>query len=210
MLSELKKIVDAEAGLEPADLRLSASVLLERQFLYADQILDKKHYHRIITHVPYFTNLFDALNRRLVFDHEYGLVGTLPLDGSKSVQLPFEEAVLLLCLRLVYEEGVEKYEARRGSVFTDSETVLNRFESLARRERPGLMRLREMLKGFARFGLIELNEERDRVIALQLRPALRLVTTEAYLQQLESFLENRGEEVELVGCEPEEVSDEEA
>jgi len=195
MLSDLKKLLDAEPNLELSDMRQTASVLLERQFLYADQSLDKKHYHRVISHIPYFTNLFEALNRRLVFDQDYGLVGTLPQDGAKVVQLSQEEALLLLCLRLLYEEGVEKFEARQGSVFTDSETLLNRYQSLARRERPGLVRLREILRNFARFGLIEVQDELDRVIGLQIRPALRLVTTEGYISQLEAMIEGRAEVV---------------
>lgn len=202
MLSDLKKILDAEPNLELSDMRQTASVLLERQFLYADQSLDKKHYHRVISHIPYFTNLFEALNRRVVFDQDYGLVGTLPQDGAKVVQLSQEEALLLLCLRLLYEEGVEKFEARQGSVFTDSETLLNRYQSLARRERPGLVRLREILRNFARFGLIEVQDELDRVIGLQIRPALRLVTTEGYISQLEAMIEGRAEVVVEQQSEP--------
>lgn len=193
MLYELRKLLDAEAELELSEMKQTASVLLERQFLYADQSLDKKHYHRVISHIPYFTNLFDALNRRLVYDQDYGLVGILPQEGARVVQLGQEEALFLLCLRLLYEEGVEKFEARQGSVYSDSETLLTRYQSLARRERPGLVRLREILRSFARFGVIEIEEEHDRVIALQLRPALRLVTTEGYLSQLEAMLEGRGE-----------------
>jgi hypothetical protein len=202
MLSDLKKLLDAEPNLELSDMRQTASILLERQFLYADQSLDKKHYQRVISHIPYFTNLFEALNRRLVFDQDYGLVGTLPQDGAKVVQLSQEEALLLLCLRLLYEEGVEKFEARQGSVFTDSETLLNRYQSLARRERPGLVRLREILRNFARFGLIEVQDELDRVIGLQIRPALRLVTTEGYISQLEAMIEGRAELVVEQQAEP--------
>lgn len=193
MLYELRKLLDAESDLELSEMRQSASVLLERQFLYADQSLDKKHYHRVISHIPYFTNLFDALNRRLVYDQDYGMVGILPQEGARVVQLNQEEAIFLLSLRLLYEEGVEKFEARQGSVFSDSESLLNRYQSLARRERPGLVRLREILRSLARFGLIEIEDEHDRVIGLQLRPALRLVTTEGYLSQLEAMLEGRGE-----------------
>lgn len=211
MLYELKRLLDAEADLELSDMKQTASVLLERQFLYADQSRDKKHYHRVITHTAYFTNLFDALNRRLVYDQDYGLVGILPQEGARVVQLPQEEALLLLCLRLLYEEGVEKFEARQGSVFTDSETLLNRYQTLARRERPGLVRLREILRTLSRFGLIEVEDEQDRVIALQIRPAVRLVTTEGYLSQLEAMLEGREEEgVEQLSEEAGERADEEA
>lgn len=193
MLHELKKLLDADEGLAPSEMRQTASVLLERQFLYADESRDKKHYHRIIGHIPYFTNLFDALNRRLVFDHDFGMVGILPQDGSRTVQLAQDEALLLLCLRLLYEEGVEKFEATHGSVFTDTESLLNRYQTLARRERPGLVRLREILRTLGRFGLIEVEDELDRVIALKIRPAVRLVTTEGYLAQLEAMLEGREE-----------------
>ncbi|HJV66447.1 MAG TPA: DUF4194 domain-containing protein [Geomonas sp.] len=184
-------------------------MLLERQFLYADQSRDKKHYHRVIGHIPYFSNLFDALNRRLVYDQDYGLVGILPQEGARAVQLPQEEALLLLCLRLLYEEGVEKFEAHQGSVFTDSETLLNRYQTLVRRERPGLVRLRDILRTFGRFGLIEVEDEQDRVILLQIRPALRLVTTEGYLGQLEAMLEGRETEAGE-GAETGEGMDEEA
>ncbi|MCM0080181.1 DUF4194 domain-containing protein [Geomonas sp. Red32] len=211
MLNELKRLLDAEADLQAADMRQTASVLLERQFLYADQSRDKKHYHRVIGHIPYFTNLFDALNRRLVYDQDYGLVGILPQDGARVVQLAQEESLLLLCLRLLYEEGVEKFEARQGSVFTETEALLNRYQTLVRRERPGLVRLREILRTFCRFGIIEVEDEQDRVISLQIRPAVRLVTTEGYIGQLESMIS--GGEAEADGEESEETgesADEEA
>jgi len=190
MLSELKKIIDTES-VELADMKQTASVLLERQFLYADQSHDKKHFHRIINHIPYFSNLFEALNRRIVYDREFGYVGSMPEDGTKVVQLPNEDAILLLCLRLIYEEGVEKFEVNQGSVYTDSETLLNRYVALARRDRPILGKLRETLKSFGRFGLIEVEEENDRIIPIQVRPTIRLVTTEAYIAQLEDFLQGR-------------------
>lgn len=192
MLSELKKIIEAES-VELADMKQAASVLLERQFLYADQSRDKKHYQRVINHIPYFSNLFEALNRRIVYDHEFGYVGSMPEDGTKVVQLPNEDAILLLCLRLIYEEGIEKFEVKQGSVFTDSETLLNRYVALARRERPILGKLRETLKSFGRFGLIEVEEENDRTIPIQIRPTVRLVTTEAYIAQLEDFLQGRAQ-----------------
>ena len=192
MLSELKKIIEAES-VELADMKQAASVLLERQFLYADQSRDKKHYQRVINHIPYFSNLFEALNRRIVYDHEFGYVGSMPEDGTKVVQLPNEDAILLLCFRLIYEEGIEKFEVKQGSVFTDSETLLNRYVALARRERPILGKLRETLKSFGRFGLIEVEEENDRTIPIQIRPTVRLVTTEAYIAQLEDFLQGRAQ-----------------
>lgn len=211
MLYDLKKLLDAEADLEPSEMKQTASVLLERQFLYADQSLDKKHYHRVIGHIPYFTNLFDAINRRLVYDQDYGLVGILPQEGARVVQLPQDETLMLLCMRLLYEEGVEKFEASHGSVFSDTETLLTRYQTLTLRDRPGLVRLREILRTFSRFGLIEVQEERDRVIALQLRPALRLVTSEGYLAQLEAVLECREETpAEQAEDEAEGSADEEA
>lgn len=213
MLYEMKKLIDAEADLEPSELRQTASVLLERQFLYADQGLDRKHYHRVIAHAPYFTNLFDAINRRLVCDQDYGLVGILPLEGARVTQLARDETLLLLCLRLIYEEGVERFDASHGSVFSDTETLLQRYQTLARRERPGLVRLREILRTLSRFGLIEVKDEEDRVIALQLRPALRLVTPEGYLARLEAMLDEGAPEkdaAEDADSATTEVSDEEA
>lgn len=211
MLSELKKILETVEGVELSDMRQTASVLLDRQFLYADQSRDKKHYHRVISHLSYFTNLFDALNRRIVYDHDFGFVGTLPQDGTKVVQLPYEEAIMLLCLRLLYEEGVEKFESRHGSVFTDSEVLLNRYVSLARRDRPIFGKLREILKSFGKFGLIELHEESERLIPIQVRPAIRLVTTEGYIAQLEEYLQGRAQpEAESATLNCTEAADEEA
>ncbi|MEI6206069.1 MAG: DUF4194 domain-containing protein [Desulfuromonadales bacterium] len=201
MLSELKKIIDTES-VELADMKQTASVLLERQFLYADQSRDKKHYQRVINHITYFSKLFAALNRRIVYDHEFGYAGSMPEDGTKVVQLPNEDAILLLCLRLIYEEGIEKFDVKQGSVFTDSETLLNRYVALARRERPILGKLRETLKSFGRFGLIEVEAENDRTIPIQIRPTVRLVTTEAYIAQLEDFLQGRAQpEAETLGTE---------
>lgn len=194
MLSDLKKAADKSELYEPEDFQRAAGELLARQFLYADNPRQRGHYLLVSRELDYFRKLFEALNWSLRHDPDLLYVGILPRDGEGSLRLKHEDALLLLTLRLLYEEALERYDMEQGSAWTDTEIWLTRYEVLTRRERPTLSRLREIVALFARHGLVQRGEEdgEARILRLKIRPAVRLVAGDAWLARLEAFLD--GEE----------------
>jgi Domain of unknown function (DUF4194) len=117
MLRDLEKVIDecdASGGdgekLE-IELRQAAQNLWRAQFLYQTDFGSKAHYELILEHRTYFENLFAALGYRIVGgrpnDRFMGLLAT-DLPARQSMKL--DESLLLLVLRLYYEEAFKRYE----------------------------------------------------------------------------------------------------
>ncbi|MBT1070678.1 DUF4194 domain-containing protein [Pelotalea chapellei] len=188
MLHELKRIYDKDETIIIDELRRAAAIAMERQFLFCDNRRDQRSYHHLLDHEDYFRNLFDALGLDLICDRTAGYVGVVPRELSLLVGLDSEHSLFLLALRLNYERYVQECRIGENSqAFTDSEVLLDIYESHTKRKRPGLVRLRAILNTFSRQGLLEKDEDEDKLIRFRIRPSIRDVVTHSYLQALEEF-----------------------
>lgn len=177
MLRDLRQVCERPGQAEPADFRAAAAALLRRQFLLLERIGDRDAYRLVVNHFDYFSNLFDALGWTLHRDDTFGLVGLLPGDAEGYRHLRLVDSLMLLCLRLLYEEGLERFEAREGCVFAQAEALLGRYETLLKRKRPLLSDFREILRRLRRYSLIEMQEEsEDGLPVIRILPTIRLVT----------------------------------
>lgn len=190
MLHELRRMLDKDETLSAEDLRRAAAVALERQFLFGDKNRDQRHFHQILDAEEYFRNLFDALNLELVCDRTAGYLGVVPRESQLTLGLDTESSLFLLVLRVIYEQAAR--ECRIGEysqVLTDSEALVDSYLAHTRRKRPGLVRLREILRSFSRQGLLEIDEDEDKAIRFRIRPSIRDIVTPSFLQALEDYLE---------------------
>ena len=196
MLRDLEKIVDeadeADGSGEELEraLRSAAQHLWRAQFLYEMDWGVKEAYDLIRRHGAYFENLFDALGYRLVgrpIDRYVGLVAK-ELPSRQSMKL--DETLLLLVMRLHYEEALKKFEINEaGEVEVESETILELYEERTRRERPLISRVREILTSFRQRGLVRVEDQGDkRTFILFLRPALPVVVAQDTLAALETLV----------------------
>jgi len=209
MLHELRRVLDKDETLAAEDLRRAASVALERQFLFGDKKRDQRSYHQILDAEDYYRNLFDALNLDLVCDRTAGYVGVVPRELSLTVVMDTEHSLFLLVLRVIYERFAQ--ECRIGEysqAFTDSNVLVEAFEAHSGRKRPGLVRLREILKTFSRQGLLEIDEDEDKAIRFRIRPSVRDMVTHGFLQALEEYAnigEGEGTIAEAAGGDDENI-----
>ncbi|TGO02776.1 hypothetical protein PN36_19340 [Candidatus Thiomargarita nelsonii] len=190
MLKELKHISERYENYTAADYKKATAILLERQFLYGDKKRDREYYLTILRELDYFIDLFDALGWRLVNEPDFQCLGLLPDEEQSYLNLKLEETILLLCLRLLYEEAIKNFKVEQGLALESSESLLNRYETLTGRTRPTLSHFKDILTLFSRHGILDKGEETDKTIKITIRPAIRLVTPAAYLKRLEEFLEN--------------------
>jgi hypothetical protein len=205
MLRELEKLIEEEesSGGDPErlerELRQAALHLWRSQFVYESDWGSKTHYDLIRRHGAYFENLFDALGYRIVVGRAVdGYVGILATELPPRQSMRLEESLLLLVLRLYYEEAFKRYEITdAGEIEVDSETILQVYEERTRRQRPNVGRVQEILSQFKQRGLVRMSDEGDnRNFTLYLRPALPIVVAEDMLASLEEFVAKAGQTTE--------------
>lgn len=195
MLRDLSKLIDdedSEGGdgerLEK-DLRQAAQQLWRAQFIYENDWGMKGAYEVLRRHIGYFENLFDALGYRVVGRPNDGYVGLVASDLPPRQSMKLDESLLLLVLRLHYEEAFARFEAKEfGEVEVDSDQILQIYEDRTHRERPNFGRVKEILTSFSRRGLVRIVDQDDKNFILFLRPALPIVVSKDTLGSLEEFV----------------------
>ncbi len=196
-LKDLEKIVDEceASGGDPdvleTELRRAAQNLWRAQFLYQTDFGSKTSYDLILQHRSYFENLFAALGYRVVggrMNDQY--LGLLATDLPARQTMKLDESLLLLVLRLHYEEAFKRFEITdSGEIEVDGETILQLYEDRTRRTRPPVTRVHDILTAFRQRGLLRLEDQGDsRTFKLFLRPALPVVVAEDTLASLEEFV----------------------
>lgn len=189
MLRELKKVVE-ESGKDPQEFQQTANYLLANQFVSAFKHGQRRHFLLVEMYQQYFSNLFDALGMKLYVNENERLAGVLPVEKEAFVRLKTDETLFLLVLRQIYEEKVENFEIDNGFVTTNSVAILERYVQLVKREIPTETRFKEILSLLSKHGIIirgKAYEEDAKNLMVSITPVVRLVVTEAYLRQLESF-----------------------
>lgn len=192
MLSELRRLVEKSEDYLEADFRKAAADLLGQQFLFADAPRQRRSYQIVSRHFDYYQKLFDALGWELRFDREFGYLGLVPGEGQSYLPLKQDETLTLLLLRLMYEEGLEQFQAEQGRVKVAAEELLQRYELLLKRERPQKTRFLEILQLFKRQNLVALGEESSEqpLPPIHVLPSVRAVTGQMVLERLEAFAES--------------------
>ncbi|MBJ7549396.1 DUF4194 domain-containing protein [Marinomonas ostreistagni] len=189
MLRELKRVVE-ESGKDPQEFQQTANYLLANQFVSAFKHGQRRHFLLVEMYQQYFGNLFDALGMKLYVNENERLAGLLPVEREAFVRLKTDETLFLLVLRQIYEEKVENFEIDNGFVATNSVAILERYVQLVKREIPTETRFKDILTLFSKHGVIirgKAYEEDAKNLMINITPVVRLIVTEAYLRQLESF-----------------------
>ncbi len=189
MLRDLRRVTDRDESLEAEQLKQAAARLLKQQFLVRERAADREHLRLVSDHFEYFENLFDALGWDLHRDDDFGFIGILPGEEQSHARLKLIDTLLVLCLRLFYEEGMDRFEVRDGSVFIDSNALLERYETLfTGRRLPPKGEYREVLGRLRRRSLIETGESDDQGLPrLRILPIIRLITGPNVIERIEAF-----------------------
>lgn len=190
MLRDTRHILERHGDVSEEALREAASALLARQFLFLYRPRDRDAYRVVANHFDYYRNLFDALGWSLHRDDDFGFVGLLPAETENFARLKLVETLFVLCLRLLYEEGMDRFEVREGCVYAEAEDLLGRYETLLKRKRPGLTEMRAILSRLARFGLLETEERGAEELLPRLRilPTIRVITDAKVMERLGAYL----------------------
>lgn len=187
MLRDLSTILNRQEELEAATFKAAASRMLASQFLLREHKSDREAWAIVVNHFEYFENLFDALGWSLHRDDQFGLLGILPAEQENHARLKLVETLFLLVLRLLYEEGMDRFEVRDGCVFVDSNTLLERYAMLFKRELPKKTTFREILNRLRHHGILETGDADDEGMPkLRILPTVRLVTGAEVHQRIDA------------------------
>ena len=190
MLRDLRQVCERDESGEPDDFRAAARALLTHQFVLLERPRDRAVYRLVANQFDYFTDLLDALGWTLHRDDQLGIIGVLPLETEAYARLRLTDTLVLLCLRLLYEEGVERFEVRDGAVYTATETLLGRYETLLKRPRPRRPELMDILARLRRHALIEIGDDDETGLPmLRILPTIRLVTGGRVQERIRAFIE---------------------
>jgi hypothetical protein len=120
MLRDLEKLVDDADGSGvngeefERELRSAAQHLWRSQFLYESDWGAKTSYELIRRYAAYFENLFDAIGYKVVGRPMDRFVGLLAIDLPSRQSMKLDESLLLLVMRLYYEEALKRFEANEA------------------------------------------------------------------------------------------------
>ena len=189
MLCDLQRVAERDTDLGAEPFKAAAARLLRDQFLLRERVGDREALRLVSNHYDYFENLFDALGWSLRRDDDFGVIGILPGEGQTRARLRLIDTLIVLCLRLLYEEGFDHFEVRDGCVFTESQTLIERYESLfTGRSLPPKTELRDLLARLRRQRLIDIGENDEQGLPrLRILPTIRWVTGPGVQDRIAAF-----------------------
>lgn len=190
---------------EQDDFARIVNRLLGGTFLVKQQEGSRRDYYFVERNEAVFAGYLRVMRWEIIVDRAYGVVQVLNRQGGTRLQLRMMESVLLLLLRLIYEEK------RRELTITDDmicqvQEIHDKALSLRVRER-GVVEKKHLKDAFAifrRFSLVDVMDEdiTDPRCRIKLLPTLLFAVKLDGLQELHDRLGTYAE-----GGEPTEVDD---
>lgn len=217
MLEAFRAIVDGDEPPPPgarspdeAELTRALQVLLKSQCVYAGTPGIGRSYEIARHYAPFFQAYFACLDYGFEVSHRDQMVFLrVPQDGvrhdGQSERLRKDETLVLLALRLAYEEGLRDHRVTTdGVVECTTDDIADSIRTAARSDPPEETRLTEILRLFARKGALRLGErdKTERITPLMVLPGVAVLSPDAWIEQVRAWSEAQGPGQET-GDEPE-------
>ncbi|MFI3252237.1 MAG: DUF4194 domain-containing protein [bacterium] len=128
--------------------------LLANSFLARDKRDNKEAYFFVISYKELFDEFFRVLNYELVIDRNVGAIQLYSDSVSHLYKLKKEESIILLILRLLYQEKLKETTLSTNIVITSNE-IHEKYELLELRKRITKTDLVSVLRLFKKYNLLE-------------------------------------------------------
>ena len=128
-----------QAGQDPnvtaEQLTETANRLLHRQFITRGDFGGATHFDRIVSNLDYFKDVFATFGFRFIFNDAWGYAGYVSPTAYNNARVPTQETIVLLCLRLLYDEGAEKgyFVNSSAQILVDEDEIQTVFSSMGSR-----------------------------------------------------------------------------
>lgn len=181
-----------QAGQDPnvtaEQLTETANRLLHRQFIARGDFGGATHFDRIASNLDYFKDVFATFGFRFIFNDTWGYAGYVSPTAYNNARVPTQETIVLLCLRLLYDEGAEKgyFADSSAQVLVEEDEIQTVFSSMGSRAlKPG--ELRAILTTFKRKGLVTFDQTHSIKVSVDvlIRPTITEVVDGSFLARIE-------------------------
>jgi len=202
VLEPFRAIVDGDEPPPPgsrapdeAELTRALQVLLKTQVIYSATPGVGRSYELARHYAPFFQSYFACLGYAFEVSHRDQMVFLrLPPDGVRhdmvSERLRKDETLVLLALRLAYEEGLRDHRVTTdGVVECTTDDIADSLRSAARSEPPAEDRLIEILRLFSRRGAVRLGERdrTERITPLAVLPGIAVIAPDTWLDRIRAW-----------------------
>ena len=209
MLEPFRAIVDGE-DLPPPGARAPSEeevtralqVLLKSQCVYAGTPGIGRSYELARHYAPFFQAYFACLGYQFEVMHRDQMVCLrVPPEGvrhdAQAERLRKDETLVLLALRLAYEEGLRAHRVTtEGVVECTTDDIVESIRTATRSDPPEEARLTEILRLFARKGGLRLGERDkvEKITPLMVMPGIAVLSPDAWMDQVRAWGAARGDE----------------
>lgn len=206
-----------QAGQDPnvsaEQLTETANRLLHRQFIARGDFGGAAHFDRIASNVDYFKDVFATFGFRFIFNDTWGYAGYVSPTAYHNARVPTQETIVLLCLRLLYDEGAEKgyFADSSAQVLVEEDEIQTVFSSMGSRAlKPG--ELRAILTTFKRKGLVTFDQTHSIQVSVDvlIRPTITEVVDSSFLARIEVWAGQPARPIEVSTDDGNDVADEDA
>ncbi len=128
--------------------------LLANSFLARDKRDNKDAFYFVVTYKELFEEFFRVLNYELIVDRNLGCIQLLSESVSHLYKLKKEESIVLLILRLLYQEKL-KETTLNSNVFITTNEVHEKYDLLELRKKITKTDLVTVLRLFKKYNLLE-------------------------------------------------------
>lgn len=203
-IEEFEKIVEGDwkggsiAGKRPnADEMIRCTqALMTRQCIYASSPGLGRTYELIKAYSSYFEAYFACMGYRLTVSPRDQMVAlSVPQDQSRYdaayQRLSKDQTVVLLALRLMWEEGVNNQDVQEGGIVeTTTGDLIDRIKSVTQASPPDERPLLDTLRHFQRNGVVRVGERDrvERISPLMIMPGVNVVAPDGFIEDLKLWL----------------------
>lgn len=174
------------------ELTRALQVLMVRQCVYSSTPGVGRTYDIVREHAPFFERYFGALGYGLIISHRDQMVALSVPDVTSRYDAIYErlrkdETLVLLMLKLIFEEGLREHRVADGGIVeTSTNEIVDKFEATAGERPPEEGRMIDILRFFQRKGVVRIGQ-RDRIehiTPVSVLPGIDVVVPESYVEQL--------------------------
>jgi hypothetical protein len=170
------------------DLRAAVVALRGSQFIFEQK--NPGHYAILKNMQSSLKDMFALMGSKMFVDESEGYIALVPQEDMSRISLTIDETLLLLSLRLVYEERIEdKIIENDGTVLIRETEVLETFEKKTGRTLPRQAVLKSAFEFFERRSILTISQDDNGERHFFVRSTIRLIVGPSYVRRIQEFAE---------------------